>query len=60
MARVEEPFEIEKQACGVMVRFKAGIEVTPELIIAAMDRENELYAKAQSHKGGHHDHHTHH
>lgn len=43
-----------------MVRFKAGIEVTPELIIAAMDRENELYAKAQSHKGGHHDHHTHH
>lgn len=41
---MEGPFEIKKQAYGVMVRFKAGIEVTPELVIEAMDRENELYA----------------
>jgi hypothetical protein len=41
---VEEPFEIEKQAYGVLVRFKSGTEVTPDLIIQAMDRENERYA----------------
>jgi hypothetical protein len=41
---VEGPFKIVKQDYGVLVRFKAGIEVTPEMIIEAIAYENERYA----------------
>jgi hypothetical protein len=37
------PYTIECQGHAVRIQFEPGCEVTPELIIHAMDRENELF-----------------
>lgn len=39
-----EDFAITEQAYGICVQFVPGHEITPEMIICAMDRENELHA----------------
>ncbi len=36
-------YKIEKQDHGIKVEFKRGTEITPDMIIEAMDHENELY-----------------
>ena len=39
----EQPYKIEKQDHCIQVEFSKGLEITPELIINAMDHENALY-----------------
>ena len=39
-----EDFTITEQAHGICVQFARGTEITPDLIIRAMDRENERHA----------------
>lgn len=40
---MEERFTIERQGHAIMVKFKSGSEVSPAMIIGALDRENERY-----------------
>lgn len=40
---MDEPFTIEIQDYGILVRFQSGTELSPELIIRAIERENELH-----------------
>ena len=41
---MEGAFTIKEKEQAVCVQFEQGTEVTPDLIIQAMDRENELHA----------------